>query len=331
MINYNENQKATFYLCAEVTNFSTRPLTIIEWNLLVKSLHDAKKEPKDIFTLTPSEIVHLLAKCTENQRKSISNKIAQRKNQTLISKELEDLTNREIKIVFRNEFPKKIQKIQNQMLPPFFYYVGDLQMFEKNTLGIVGSREAELSAINQVKEIVQEALPDTVIVSGGARGIDDTAVMTALELGGQAILYPTDGIGRIIKMKKYRDYVLNGQLTVLSHRAVEAGFLASYAMQRNRYIHTSSDKVIIASSAISNEKKKSGTWEGVVENHKHQWTPMYGLVGSAGVNELIRQGIITPYKPEFNLEIKLDHLIEQAIDSGIPQSEVKHILKKYAG
>ena len=51
----------------------------------------------------------------------------------------------------------------------------------------------------------------------------------------------------------------------------EAPFNAGNAMGRNRYIYTLADQALVIDAALGS----GGTWEGALENLKHQWVPLY--------------------------------------------------------
>lgn len=56
-------------------------------------------------------------------------------------------------------------------------------------VAIVGSRDANILTLQKVREYVNSLPPDTVVVSGGARGVDKVAETTALERGLEVIVH----------------------------------------------------------------------------------------------------------------------------------------------
>jgi len=159
------------------------------------------------------------------------------------------------------------------------------------TLGVVGARDANNVELQQTAEISKKAASyGVVIVSGGARGIDTIAVEATLENGGKAIIFPSEGLTKWVKKSNIRNHISNGNLLLMSAQKLDAPFSGSYAMQRNKFIHAPSDAVVVSSSKISG-KKSSGTWEGVIENLKNKWSPLFVIGNSEGVEKLKTEGL----------------------------------------
>ncbi|MGD6844669.1 DNA-processing protein DprA [Bacillus infantis] len=336
---FTNNEIATYLFCAQLTQTKTTPLTILEWNAVVKSLSDQKMQPEALFNLTPSELLKTLTKATDAQKVKIIKKIEARQKLGISMLELKEIDHQGFRIMFRSQMPNCLKKLTQKFIPPFFYYVGDEAILLNRTLGVVGARDANEGELSQTAEIAKEAVSNgVVIVSGGARGIDTTAVEASLENGGKAIIFPADGLSKWVKKSDIRNYILNGQLLLMSSQRLEAPFSGSYAMQRNKFIHAPSNAVLVASSKISGNKS-SGTWEGVLENIKHQWSPLYVLGKSEGVEKLKAEGyakeflsfedVFTQKEPidnknHFDIDDSIVSLIKLAIDKGLD----KEILEK---
>lgn len=292
---FNENQIATYLFCAKLPNAKTPPLTIIEWNELIRALKEDNLEPKNLLEMTPSEILNIGG--LKQKMIKIARKIEDRKKLGFSMMELEQLSNQGYKIMFRKNMPKRLKgKIDPKHLPPFFYVIGDTSIFEYLALGIVGSRDANEEEIADTARLGHEAaIQGIVLVSGGAKGIDRTAVDACLNNGGKAIVFPSDGLESWIKRKEIRQYIQNNQLLLISAQPINARFTGAYAMQRNKYIHTTAHAVLVASSKILSQKNtKTGTWSGVMENVKAQWTPIFVQGKSEGVQKLLEEGHAKP-------------------------------------
>ena len=194
----------------------------------------------------------------------------------------------------------------------------------------------------QLTSLDEAAQNGIVIISGGAKGVDTTAVEAALENNGKAVIFPSEGMEKWVKRSEIRQYILNEQLLLMSTQKNDAPFSGRYAMLRNRYIHAPSDAVLVASSKISGSKS-SGTWEGVVENLKQQWSPLYVIGKSEGVLRLLADNhakhytsldaIIkqsSPTKPEnvsgFAEQVK--KLIKSALADGYDRSLIEKTFKE---
>jgi|TARA_Y100000294_G_scaffold95642_1_gene88973 hypothetical protein len=64
-------------------------------------------------------------------------------------------------------------------------------------IGIVGSRN--FGDLEKVKEYVKSLDEDTIIVSGGAKGVDETAAKVGEELGMKVVSFTGNGIKDICK------------------------------------------------------------------------------------------------------------------------------------
>lgn len=292
---YSDNEISTYLFCAQLPQTKTNPLTIIEWNVVVKSLGDHKLEPEVLLTMNTEELSNILTHATAAQKKRIVEKIEKRRNLGISMVELDEVTKQGYGIMFRANMPKRLKKLTSKFLPPFFYYAGDPSIFSHVTLGVVGARDASQEELDKTAQIAKEAAKQgVVIISGGARGVDTTAVEAALQNGGKAVVFPVDGLSKWVKKTNIRTYLMNGQLLLMSTQQLNATFTASYAMKRNQFIHAPSDMVLVASSKISG-KKTSGTWEGVQENLKMKWSPIYVIGESEGVKKLLAEGNAKPF------------------------------------
>lgn len=343
---FTENEKATYLFCAQLSQTKTNPLTILEWNAVVKSLSNIKKEPKDLLDMTASDLIHTLTEATEAQKKRIMNKITARQQLGAAMLEIEKMQHQGYGILFRAQMPHKLKKLTQRFVPAFFNYAGNVNILNHRSLGVVGARNASQEELQQTSEIAKNAASQgVVIISGGARGVDTTAVDATLENGGKAIVFPADGLANWIKKKSIRQYIENNQLLLMSTQHINARFTGAYAMQRNKFIHAPSDAVLIASSSISGSKK-SGTWEGVLENLKYQWSSLYVIGSSEGVeklkvdgnaevfstfNDIYQQQQVGGNNDSVNLDKEIESIIEMARKKGLDLKVLEnHFLNKLA-
>lgn len=339
---YSNNEVATYLFCAPLLQTKTKALTIIEWNELVRILSDRKLGPEILLTINDEELLELLNPLKKNaQKERIINKISQRRQLGIAMFELEELTNQGYYLIFRAQMPKRLKKLEAKLRPAFFYAVGDSQILNSDfTLGVVGSRNATKEELSAIESICTEASnKEIVIVSGGAKGVDLTATTAALKNGGKAVIFPSTGLGEFLKSKDNLQYIQNGQLLVLSTQPTYTRFTGAYAMERNKFIHVCGDNVLIGASDIS-AAKKSGTWEGVQENIKYNWSPLYAIGESRGVRELLGKNQAELYISlekmyAFNkriamaLEKNLEKLLKNALNDGLGNSEIVDILNKF--
>lgn len=339
---FTNNEIATYLYCAQLTQTRTTPLTILEWNVIVKSLSQQKLEPEVLLTINSTELVNALTEATNAQKTRIVEKIQARQKLGLSMIELEEIIHQGFGIMFRSKMPPRLKKLTPKHIPAFFYYAGDPSILTHRAMGVVGARVATETELTQTADIGNEAASHgVVIISGGAKGIDTTAVEATLQNGGKAIVFPADGLMKWIKKSDIRDYISSEQLLIMSAQSLNAPFSGHYAMQRNKFIHAPSDAVLVASSKISG-KKKSGTWEGVLDNIKFQWSPLYVIGNSEGVEQLKAHGnaeqfssfetIFTRSEPKvktesYEIDERIVALIELAIEKGFDRETIE---KKFA-
>ena len=337
-VQYNENQKATYLFCAKFQNVNTPPLTILEWNELILRLKQSNLEPKDLLKMTANEISTILL--DSKKQNNIFKKIESRQKLGFSMMELDQLSNQGYKIMFRQNMPKRMkEKIDSKNLPPFFYLLGDTSIFTYLALGVVGSRDASKEEIKETENIGNQAAKEgIIIVSGGARGIDETAVNSCLNNGGKAIVFPSEGLESWIKRKEIRKYINNNQLLLISAQHISARFTGAYAMQRNKYIHTTAHAVLVASAKVHLPGKDnlSGTWSGVMENVNAKWTPIFVKGDSEGVKILLTKdyakpldsledilAIASPKKTSLFLQQEISKILIDMKNLGLSEKDVK--------
>ena len=74
------------------------------------------------------------------------------------------------------------------------------------------------------------------VVSGGARGVDTAAMLSALEAEGTAVGVLADSLAKAAVAGKYRTGIKEGRLTLVSACDPNASFNVGNAMGRNKYI-----------------------------------------------------------------------------------------------
>ncbi|WP_300360665.1 DNA-processing protein DprA [Fusobacterium sp.] len=112
-----------------------------------------------------------------------------------LEEELKSLKNLGIKIVSLKDkdYPINLKNISHP--PVFLYYKGDLNLADKNTIGIVGTRKPTIYGKRVCEKITCELVEsDVVTVSGLAFGIDTICHKTTLENNGKTIAVVGSGL-----------------------------------------------------------------------------------------------------------------------------------------
>ena len=191
---------------------------------------------------------------------------------------LEKLYERGFRIVtfLDDEYPKRLKAKLGDMCPPILYTCGNSELRNKKTVGYVGARNIEDCDVKFTQERVKENIADGFgIVTGGAKGIDDIALKSALSNDGFAILFLPDNISIKVREPIIHQNILDGKLLVYSHVSPFAtksrnSFVAA-AMERNKYIYAMSNATVV----VHADYNKGGTWAGATEALKHKWGYVY--------------------------------------------------------
>jgi len=185
-------------------------------------------------------------------------------------------------------YPNLLKNIYNP--PKKLYYLGNINLINKFTIAIVGSRESSYYGNTISKEFANDlSKKGVIIVSGLARGIDKYAHIgagknTIAVLGcGINIIYPGEN------RKVYENIIKAGGL-IISEYDINTPPYKSNFIARNRIISGISNGVIVVEA-----KKKSGTFS-TVDFALEQGKNVFAIPGpinslkSEGTNELIKQG-----------------------------------------
>lgn len=291
---------------------TVKPLTPTEYARFAMWLHQNGFTPADL--LDDQEAV--LAKWQDPKQK-----ITQERISTLFSRgasmgfALEHWTKHGVWVVSRANalYPKALKGKLGDIRPPIFFGTGNQALLNKPGIGFVGSRsiDADDEAFAKAKAELAVAQGYTV-VSGGAKGIDQTAMLSALNCGGESVGIMADSLLRASTKKEYRQGIKENRLALISPFNPEAGFSPGNAMARNKYIYTLSNSVVVVKSDFN----KGGTWSGAIENLKKRWVPLLVRNNNHhGNQELIKLGAaaIDETFNDFNpLSVEESNLVNQS-------------------
>jgi predicted Rossmann fold nucleotide-binding protein DprA/Smf involved in DNA uptake len=170
------------------------------------------------------------------------------------------------------DYPARLKKHLKTDSPPVLFGCGNRNLLNRGGIGVIGSRDASSDDLAFTTRLGQTAARQGLsIISGGARGVDETAMLGALECEGTAIGILADSLLRAATSAKYRKALMANNLVLLSTFYPEAGFDVGNAMARNKYIYCLCDAAVV----ISSTQGKGGTWSGAVEDLKKCWTPLW--------------------------------------------------------
>lgn len=234
-------------------------LSAREYGLMAQSLLQTRHQPADLLNGTREEV---LASAPANLDRARLNQLLSRGFQ--LSQAIEHWANRSITVIGRADevYPRRYKQRLKHQAPPLLYACGNLELLNRPALAVVGSRatpEALLRQTTQIGELAAEA--DVVIASGAAKGVDQAAMLGALQAGGSAIGVVADSLEKIGANPLWRQALIDGRLLLLSAEAPSARFQVWRAMARNKLIYALADAALVMSSG----KDSGGTWDGAVE------------------------------------------------------------------
>jgi predicted Rossmann fold nucleotide-binding protein DprA/Smf involved in DNA uptake len=188
------------------------------------------------------------------------------------------------------DYPERLKRRLKADAPAVLFGCGNKGLLDRGGIAIIGSRDANDADLAFTAELGKSAAAQGhSIVSGGARGIDQSAMSGALDSGGTGVGVLADSLLRSATSAKYRKPLMAGDLALISAFNPEAGFNVGNAMARNRYIYCLADAAIVISSTLD----EGGTWHGALENLKGAWVPLWvkhQAGGRSGNAELVRRG-----------------------------------------
>ena len=170
-----------------------------------------------------------------------------------------------------SDYPMRLKERLKTNSPAILFGCGNRALLNTGGLAVVGSRNATEQDLAYSRNLGALAAGNGYsIVSGGARGMDEAAMLGALEAEGTVIGVLADNLLRACCSAKYRRYLKANNLVLISTCHPEARFHAGNAMQRNKYIYSLSDAAMVVHSG-----KQGGTWSGALENIKKRWVPLW--------------------------------------------------------
>ena len=124
--------------------------------------------------------------------------------------------------------------------PPFLSCLGGTPWKNARCISIVGSREPSRNALTWMETYLPEFIRESraVVVSGGARGIDQKAHALALRAGRPTVVFVPSGLGRMYpsEWSEWKNEVLGAGGSILSTYAPLQEIRRSHFEERNRLI-----------------------------------------------------------------------------------------------
>ena len=268
----SENSQTILLLTAHFTdrkNESVKPLTTTEWGRFAAWLKEQKLNPS---CLNAENLDELL---TGWRDKSITtdrlSALFRRGNALALAVEKWQRAGLWIMTRSDTDYPRFLKQRLKSASPPVLFGCGSRESLNKGGLAVVGSRKANPQDLHFSRAIGALAASKGIqVISGGAKGVDESAMIEALKSGGNVIGVVAESLMKVIRSLKYRQYLEGGGLVLVSPFNPDAGFSIRQAMDRNKLIYCLSNVGFVVQS-----ETKGGTWSGANENLKRKWVPLW--------------------------------------------------------
>jgi predicted Rossmann fold nucleotide-binding protein DprA/Smf involved in DNA uptake len=174
------------------------------------------------------------------------------------------------------DYPSRLKRLLKGNSPPFFFGCGNRQLMNRGGLAVVGSRNATEDDLRFARAVgARAAEQGSSVISGGARGIDETAMLGALKAEGTVLGVLADRLLKAATSATWRGSLMDGDLALISPFNPEAGFDVGNAMARNKYVYCLAEAALVVHSGT-----KGGTWSGALENLRQGWVPLWVKPGN---------------------------------------------------
>lgn len=256
-------------LCSQLgLDDSVKPLTLREWNPLVRKMQAASLRPSDLPAHSDSDLQSkldldpaLLSRISYLLSRDIQPNLSR-----LASLGIFPLTRADA------DYPEKYRQRLKDSAPTVLFYAGEKALLGQPGIAVVGSRHLD-DAGQECAKFVGNAcgMSGQVLYSGGAKGVDTLSMESALEARGTAVGVLADSLERAIRGQK--EALSRGDLCLVTPYSPNAGFSVGAAMGRNRLIYCLADHAIV----VASDAETGGTWAGATETLKNKWVPVFVL------------------------------------------------------
>lgn len=287
---------------------SVKPLTLREWNPLVRKMQAASLRPSDLFQYPIHDLrlkldldTQYATRITQLISRDIEHELAR-----LASLGISPLTRAD------SDYPEKYRQRLKDSAPAVLFYAGEKALLGQPGIAVVGSRHLD-EAGQECAKFVGNAcgLSGQVLYSGGARGVDTLSMESALEARGTAVGVLADGLEKQVKVQK--EALSRRDLCLVTSYSPNAGFSVGAAMGRNRLIYCLADYAIV----VASDAETGGTWAGATETLKSGWVPVFVLEHDAmpeGNRLLLQKGALAFPHPFKDKPVKLPEWLKGKMD-----------------
>lgn len=316
--NLTDDAKAILLLCGRFgkseVNVAAQPLTILEYNRLAEWMMNRNIRPADLLSEAP---VNMATNAWAGIDLTRIKKLLSRGAAMAFA--VEKWTHNGIWIVCRSDqdYPNRLKShLKRTQAPPILFGVGEMNLLSRGGLAVVGSRNVDNSGETFTRKVGEKCARDGVqVVSGGARGVDQVAMLSTLNAEGSVIGVMANDLFKAAISGKYRDSIRKKRLVLVSPYHPGARFMVGNAMERNKLVYALADFALV----VSTEKGKGGTWTGAKEElNRAKPKPVFVRLGEdvpEGNRALIHLGARSFPEPPWKDNLR--KLLEEAPLAGV--------------
>ncbi|MEI6516626.1 MAG: DNA-processing protein DprA, partial [bacterium] len=250
----SEDAKTILMLCGHLGGDSEfEPLNQREYNQVVRWLLGKNLRPSDLLSAEHIPSVAAESGLPEQRLNGLL------KRGVKLGFAVEKWNQSGIWVICRSDpdYPVRYKIHLKEKAPPILFGAGERELLKGGGLAIVGSRDVDAEGESFARKVAERCAHGEIpVVSGGARGVDQIAMASALEAGGVVIGVLADTLLRRSVSREVRYALSDRRLLLLSPYHPEAGFNVGTAMGRNKLIYALADYGLV----VSAEHKKGGTW-----------------------------------------------------------------------
>ncbi len=278
-------EQACWMLLAFESGLSTRVVN----NIVVAWCHQHNRSLQEFYAADAQEWTDICSLSAD-----VTKKLEQSKEKLVGQAFLvEQLAHNNIHIlsVLDVDYPKLLKtSLKREQTPPVLFYAGDLRILERQTIAVIGSRNAGAESLDFTRAVSAFlAEQGANVISGNARGVDRAAYEGATSGDGCTTVVLPHGIRKLsgAQIRALQPKIKSGNVLLMSQFHPDAQWVVSRAMERNKVVTGLAQVVIVAESDI-----QGGTWEGAHGALK-QHRPLYVRQSASalpGNNKLIELG-----------------------------------------
>ena len=163
---------------------------------------------------------------------------------------------------FDENYPQRFIDLLGVTAPALLYAAGAVELLDKPGVGVVGSRDVSPEGADVARAAAEStARLGLPLISGGARGVDQTAMDAAFGADGAVVGVLAESLMRKLRGADVRRAIHDGRTVMCTPYSPAAPFSVGNAMGRNKLIYALSTLTLVVAADVDT----GGTWSGATE------------------------------------------------------------------